>query len=182
MKFHLAIFSKFRFLINKIPVFSAPTLIALTCLPLNAAVPNATIAANSTSNCFTTNGAAPSCTLQSWGIDLNDHTGYRWAVNGGTGGSAQVYFRVATLTGTRSMSIWANGRSIAVPPATKTVVSTSSTQSPRPAGSEIGPLNVSLNSGNNTVELRDTEGTAELDVIQLRVVGTSSTSSSSGLN
>lgn len=104
-----------------------------------------------------------SCTQESWGIDLNGDTGYRWVVAGGAeGGGANLFVKVASPTGTRAMGLLVNGSQVAI-------VSTNPTQSPRPSGSELGPFFAILGPGNNTIELADNRGTAELDVHHLRV-------------
>ncbi|KYF86627.1 hypothetical protein BE20_00305 [Sorangium cellulosum] len=102
------------------------------------------------------------CTNESWGVDLNDNTGFVWNVAGGAGGNADLYVKIAVLSQTRAMSLWLNGSQIAV-------VTSNATESPRPTGKELGPFPVTLQAGNNTVELRDTQGTAEFDVHSLRV-------------
>lgn len=103
------------------------------------------------------------CSAQSWGVDLNEGAGYLWNVDGGTGGNASLYIRVAVPSGQRSMGMWVNGTKIGV-------LTTTSTLSPRFGGAEHGPFAVSLTAGNNTVELRDSESTGELDVHQVRIV------------
>ncbi|WP_437571619.1 hypothetical protein [Sorangium sp. So ce542] len=102
------------------------------------------------------------CTNESWGVDLNDNTGFVWSVAGGAGGGADLYVKIAVPSQTRAMSLWLNGSQIAV-------VTSTATESPRPTGKELGPFPVTLQAGNNTVELRDTQGTAEFDVHSLRV-------------
>ncbi|AUX29028.1 MULTISPECIES: hypothetical protein [Sorangium] len=102
------------------------------------------------------------CTNESWGVDLNDNTGFAWSVAGGAGGNADLYVKIAVLSQTRAMSLWLNGSQIAV-------ITSTATESPRPTGKELGPFPVTLQAGNNTVELRDTQGTAEFDVHSLRV-------------
>ena len=104
--------------------------------------------------------------LSSGGIDLNEGAGFLWnAVDGGTGGSAKLYLTLSSYTGTRAMSLWVNNVRVAT-------LSTNSTTSPRPAGSEFAPITVNLVAGkNNNIEIRDTEGTLELDAIRLRVGG-----------
>ncbi|WP_437730186.1 hypothetical protein [Sorangium sp. So ce1335] len=106
------------------------------------------------------------CTNESWGVDLNDNTGFSWSVAGGAGGGADLYVKVAVLSQTRAMSLWLNGTQIAV-------ITSTATESPRPTGKELGPFPVTLQAGANTVELRDTQGTAEFDVHSLRVEPTS---------
>jgi hypothetical protein len=103
------------------------------------------------------------CTDQTWGIDVNANTGHLWSASGGeNGGPAKLYVKVASPSGTRSMGLTLNGTSVGV-------VTTTSTASPRPTGSELGPFNVTLLSGSNTVELLDNQGTAELDVHSVRI-------------
>lgn len=102
------------------------------------------------------------CTNESWGIDLNDNTGFIWNVPGNTSGDADLYVKIAVLSQTRAMSLWLNGNQIAV-------ITSNSTESPRPSGKEFGPFSVSLQTGNNTVEVRDNQGTMEFDVHSLRV-------------
>ena len=75
----------------------------------------------------------------------------------------QPYFKVASASGTRSMGVTLDGAPVGV-------VTASSSTSPRPTGSELGPINVTLIPGSNSVELVDNQGTAELDVHYLRVV------------
>ncbi|WP_437302666.1 hypothetical protein [Sorangium sp. So ce388] len=106
------------------------------------------------------------CTNESWGVDLNDNTGFAWSVAGGAGGGADLYVKVAVLSQTRAMSLWLNGSQISV-------ITTTATASPRPSGNELGPFPVTLQAGTNTVELRDTQGTAEFDVHSVRVEPTS---------
>ncbi|WP_437284293.1 hypothetical protein [Sorangium sp. So ce406] len=106
------------------------------------------------------------CTNESWGVDLNDNTGFSWSVAGGAGGGADLYVKVAVLSQTRAMSLWLNGSQISV-------ITTTATESPRPTGKEFGPFPVTLLAGTNTVELRDTQGTTEFDVHSLRVEPTS---------
>lgn len=96
-------------------------------------------------------------------IDLNEGTGYKWVVAGGTGGSARLTFTVASPGGTRSMSLWIND--VRVPNAN---VSMSVTNGPRGTGAEVD-LNGVLLPGENTVELRDTQNTMELDIFSLSV-------------
>jgi uncharacterized repeat protein (TIGR03806 family) len=121
-------------------------------------------------------GTLVNCTAQTWGIDLNGDTGFRWSgVQGGAGGNADLYFTVASPSGSRSMSIWINGVENAV-------LTTTITASPRPAGSTFGPFGVTLTAGStNTIELRDTEGTAEFDVHHLVVANAPIDNSSSSL-
>ncbi|WP_438015624.1 hypothetical protein WMF18_32820 [Sorangium sp. So ce315] len=107
------------------------------------------------------------CTNESWGVDLNDNTGFIWNVAGGAGGDVDLYVKIAVLSQTRAMSLWLNGSQISV-------ITSNATESPRPSGKEIGPFSVTLQAGNNTVELRDTQGTAEFDVHSLRVEPASS--------
>ncbi len=114
--------------------------------------------AASTTNCT----GAGNCSMEQWGIDLNGDTGYQWIVAGGTGGVADLYLEVAVNTGTRAMGLFVNGVEV-------DVISSTATQSPRPEGSEFGPFTITLNPGNNTVELMDNQGTEELDVHFLRV-------------
>jgi hypothetical protein len=121
-------------------------------------VPEQRYGATNTADCT---GAAD-CTQETWGIDLNAGTGYRWTVSGGTGGTASLYFGVASNTGTRSMGLLVNGTQTAV-------LTTSAAQAPRPTGTELGPFVVTLNPGNNTIELADNQNTNELDVQYLRV-------------
>ncbi|WP_437834200.1 hypothetical protein [Sorangium sp. So ce1153] len=102
------------------------------------------------------------CTNESWGIDLNDNTGFIWNVSGSIGSDVDLYVKVAVPSQTRAMSLWLNGSQISV-------ITSTATESPRPSGREFGPFSVTLQAGNNTVELRDTQGTAELDVHSLRV-------------
>lgn len=141
--------------------------VRLVGLPVSAPppndIPNATYSAASVGTAGCTGTGA--CTLQSWGIDLNEGAGFRWTVNGGpgSGGQAQLYLKVASPSGNRSMSLWVNNVRVGT-------VTANSTQAPRPAGSEYGPFLVNLTGGNNTVEVRDTEGSAELDVHSVRVV------------
>ncbi|WP_437685300.1 hypothetical protein [Sorangium sp. So ce176] len=106
------------------------------------------------------------CTNESWGVDLNDNTGFSWSVAGGAGGGADLYVKVAVLSQTRAMSLWLNGTQISV-------ITATSVDSPRPTGKEFGPFPVTLLAGTNTVELRDTQGTAEFDVHSVRVEPTS---------
>jgi len=123
------------------------------CPPVEVNLP-----ANSTAACT---GAA-ACTLESWGIDLNADTGYGWNVDGGAnGGTANLFFRVAAFTGTRSMGIQVNGTQFGI-------ITANSTDSPRPEGDEFGPFFVPLNAGNNVVALVDNQGTVELDAHYLR--------------
>ena len=96
------------------------------------------------------------------GIDLNDNTGYKWTVP--TAGEADIYFNLASLSGTRKMRIKINGVS-------GSIITISNTSAPRNNnGTSFGPYRVSLTASSNTVELTDTEGTAEFDVYSLRVV------------
>ena len=96
------------------------------------------------------------------GIDLNDNTGYKWTVP--TAGEADIYFNVASLSGTRKMRIKVNGVS-------GSVITISDASAPRNNnGTSFGPYRVALNAASNTVELTDTEGTAEFDVYALKVV------------
>jgi hypothetical protein len=126
---------------------------------LQIAPPEALMPANSAGACT---GAAD-CTVETWGVDLNGGTGYLWNVDGGaTGGPAELFLGVAVPNGNRAMGLLVNGAPV-------TVISTNATDSPRPAGKEFGPFAVTLNPGNNIVELVDDQGTAELDVHYLRV-------------
>lgn len=125
-------------------------------------VPDATYNASSVGTAGCT--GAGNCTLESWGIDLNEGTGFQWTVDGGTGGNAEMYLTVATPSSTRAMSVWLNGQYIGV-------ISTNPNEAPRPTGKEFGPFVVDMNAGNNTVELRDTEGLAEFDAHNVRIVG-----------
>ncbi|HYJ07479.1 MAG TPA: choice-of-anchor Q domain-containing protein, partial [Polyangiaceae bacterium] len=122
------------------------------------APPESFLPANSSSVCT----GAGNCTVESWGVDLNADTGYLWNVDGGTGGSAELFLGVASPSGTRAMGLRVNGTQVAV-------ISANSGASPRPTGSEFGAYAVTLNPGNNTVELVDNQGTAELDAHYLRV-------------
>lgn len=127
----------------------------------------ATYPANSTTSCT----GPKNCTLESWGIDLNDNTGYSWQVSAAQASAASVYIKAASLSGTRSMSLWVNNTRVAT-------LSINSTTAPRPTGAELSAVSVQLISGNNTIELRDTENTSEFDVHQLRVETAYSSSSS----
>jgi hypothetical protein len=115
---------------------------------------------------------AENCTRMPWGIALNSDTGFTWHVNGGdTGGTAYLYLRIAVpKSGKRAMSLTVND-------ATMVTVKTNFARSPRPTGTEFGPLAVNLNAGDNVVKLLDTEGTAEFDVHYLRVQDASVNSS-----
>ncbi len=126
----------------------------------------ATYPANSTTSCT----GPKNCTLESWGIDLNDNTGYSWQVSAAQASAASVYIKAASLSGTRSMSLWVNNTRVAT-------LSINSTTAPRPTGAELSAVSVQLISGNNTIELRDTENTSEFDVHHLRVETTGSSSS-----
>lgn len=110
------------------------------------------------------------CTQESWGVDLNDNTGYQWQISAGQTTNANLYIKVASLSGSRSMSLWVNNARIAT-------LTTNSTASPRPTGTELGSYPAQLNSGTNTIEIRDTENTTEFDVHHLRVETVSSSSS-----
>lgn len=103
-----------------------------------------------------------SCTNESWGVDLNGNTGFIWNVASNTAGNADLYVKIAVLSQTRAMSLWLNGSQISV-------ITSTAAESPRPSGKEFGPFSVALQAGNNTVELRDTQGTTEFDVHSLRV-------------
>lgn len=101
-------------------------------------------------------------TLPLTGIDLNDNAGYKWTVP--TAGEADIYFNLASLSGTRKMRIKVNGVS-------GSVITISDTSAPRNNnGTQFGPYRVSLTASSNTVELTDTEGTTEFDVYALKVV------------
>ncbi len=96
------------------------------------------------------------------GIDLNDNTGYKWTVP--TAGEADIYFNVGSLSGTRKMRIKINGQN-------GSVITISNTTAPRNNnGTSFGPYRVSLTAASNTIELADSEGTAEFDVYALKVV------------
>lgn len=138
-----------------------------TALLIGATAQAATYPANSTSNCT----GPKNCTLESWGIDLNDNTGYSWQISAAQASAANVYVKVASLSGSRSMSLWVNNANVAT-------LSTNSTTAPRPTGAELSAVSVQLISGTNTIELRDTENTTEFDVHHLRVETVSSSSSS----
>lgn len=124
-------------------------------------VPDATYPQTGVSACT----GAKNCTNAGAYVDLNADTGYAWTVAGGNGGRANLYFKVSSATGTRSMSLWRNGVN------TGLIVSATDATAPRPAGAEVGPFAVTLVSGNNVIELRDTQGTNELDVYAVRVDG-----------
>ena len=100
------------------------------------------------------------CTEESWGIDLNNNTGYQWQIDGGTGGASDLRLKLGALSGNRSMSLWVNNQKL-------TTIHVSSNEAPRGTGKEYGPFAATLNSGTNTVELRDTENSAEFDVFYL---------------
>lgn len=104
------------------------------------------------------------CVVQSWGVDLNQNTGYQWSPVAGAGNIAELYVTTASASGTRSMSLWANDTLV-------TVLTINKKDAKRPKGNEFGPFHVMLLPGNNnTVELRDTESSSELDAIAIRVV------------
>lgn len=136
-------------------------------LLIGTTVQAATYPANSTNNCT----GPKNCTLESWGIDLNDNTGYSWQVSAAQASAASVYIKAASLSGSRSMSLWVNNTKVAT-------LSVNSTTAPRPTGAELSAVSVQLISGTNTIELRDTENTTEFDVHHLRVETTTSSSSS----
>ncbi|CAA6692438.1 MULTISPECIES: LamG-like jellyroll fold domain-containing protein [unclassified Lentimonas] len=73
-----------------------------------------------------------------------------WTVNA-EGGSEALEFRIKVPSSTRSMGVFVNDSQVGV-------VSSSSTTW------EAQTVSAVLNSGTNTIELRDSEGTAELDV------------------
>lgn len=102
------------------------------------------------------------CTQETWGVDLNDNTGYRWTVARGLEGASTLSFKLASLSGTRKMSLWVNGEKVRV-------IEISSSAAPRPTGNTFGPYPVFLSRGNNQIELRDTEGTTEFDIHQLEI-------------
>lgn len=105
------------------------------------------------------------CVAHSWGIALQNKTGYAWEqIEGGSGGEANIYIKAASPGGIRSMSVWVNDVII-------DVITVSKKISRRPHGSEFGPYVAYLNAGpNNKVELRDTESSPGLDVIGVRVI------------
>jgi YD repeat-containing protein len=131
-------------------------------VPAPSPVPSATYSASAVGTAGCTGSA--NCTLESWGVDLNEGSGFRWTVNGGTGGQAQLYVKVAAATSTRSMSLWVNNVRVGT-------ITANPNEAPRPVGKEYGPLVVQLGAGNNTVELRDTEGQGEFDAHSVRLVG-----------
>ncbi len=100
------------------------------------------------------------CTEESWGVDLNGGTGYRWSVDGGIGGISNLNFKLGSLSGSRSMSLWVNNQRIST-------ITVGAADAPRGIGKEYGPYNATLNRGQNSVELRDTENTDEFDVFYL---------------
>jgi hypothetical protein len=107
---------------------------------------------------------AKNCVVQPWGVDLNRDTGFAWHVQGGTGGIANIYVRIAVPTwGTRAMRMTVNG-------VTTATIRADFTNSPREkGGSEMGPYTVNLNAGDNVIQLHDSEGTTEFDVLSVRV-------------
>lgn len=146
-------------------------ILSAVLLIVGATAQAATYPANSTNNCT----GPKNCTLESWGIDLNDNTGYAWQVSVTQASAANVYIKAASLSGTRAMSLWVNNIRVAT-------LSINSTTAPRPTGTELSAVSVQLISGTNTIELRDTENTTEFDAHHLRVetaVAPSSSSSSS---
>lgn len=110
-----------------------------------------------------------SCTNESWGVDLNTNTGFRWYISSDAVSEAEAFFTLAVPSQSRAMSLWVNGSRV-------NTVTTSAVESPRPNGKELGPFSVTLQAGSNAVELRDTEGTMEFDVHKLRIEPKQSTS------
>lgn len=116
--------------------------------------------ANSTDGCT----GRKKCVVQPWGVDLNQNTGYQWSAVTGAENIVDLYVTTSSASGTRSMSLWANDTLV-------TVLTINKKDAKRPKGNEFGPFPVMLLPGdNNTVELRDTESSSELDAIAIRVV------------
>ena len=101
------------------------------------------------------------CTDEGEWMDLNGDTGFRWTIAGGTGGSIRLSVKAGALSGTRSMSLWVNGAEVGI-------VTVESSWAPRGTGAEVH-LPAFLQPGDNVIELKDTEGTMELDLYHLRV-------------
>lgn len=101
------------------------------------------------------------CTDEGDWIDLNEDTGFKWTIAGGTGGSIRLSVKAGALSGTRSMSLWVNGNEVGV-------ITVESSWAPRGTGAEVH-LPAFLQPGDNVIELKDTEGTMELDLFYLRV-------------
>lgn len=101
------------------------------------------------------------CTAASYGIDLNEGAGYSWSAPITQSGKFKLFFRISVASGTRKMGVWVNNTKV-------NVLSATSTDSPRTSGREI-EISATLNSGTNSIELRDSEGTLEFDAFHLRV-------------
>lgn len=101
------------------------------------------------------------CTDEGDWMDLNEDTGFKWTIAGGTGGSIRLSVKAGALSGTRSMSLWVNGSEVGI-------VTVESSWAPRGTGAEVH-LPAFLQPGDNVIELKDTEGTMELDLFYLRV-------------
>lgn len=111
-----------------------------------------------------TNGCiwSANCTEETWGIDLNGNTGYRWNISSSDSRTKEIYLKLSALSSTRKMSLWINGQQAST-------ISINATDAPRPEGQEVGPFEANLVTGNNVIELRDTEDSMEFDVHYLRL-------------
>ncbi|MGL1935599.1 MAG: cellulase family glycosylhydrolase [Fibrobacterales bacterium] len=128
-------------------------------------VPSATYSASSDAGGPGVSGCTGSknCSGMSGGVDLNGNTGYMLEVAGGDfGGTAELFARISIPSSSRAMSLWLNNQFVYR-------IASNSSASPRPSGREFGPFTINLLPGTNTVEFRDTEGTAEFDILNVRI-------------
>ena len=81
-----------------------------------------------------------------------------------------MFVKAASASGTRSMNLFMNGFQFAR-------ITANATDNPRPTGTEFGSFLVEIAPGDNTLELKDDLGTA--DVLQMRTNNPSRTSPTS---
>ncbi|MBV6647121.1 MAG: fibronectin type III domain-containing protein [Cyclobacteriaceae bacterium] len=91
-------------------------------------------------------------------VDGNAGFNISWTYSASSSGNHDLDFSVAAPSGTRTMGVFVNN----------SPVGTISTSAPRYSW-EIQSVTANLNSGSNTIELRDTEGASEPDVDYLEV-------------
>ena len=111
-------------------------------------------------NASYTGGALTSSASASNGqfVDGNGGFNISWSYNAASAGQATIKFAVAAPSGTRKLGVFVNNSKVGV----------LSTSAPRYNWEELA-FTANLVSGNNTIELRDTESAAEPDVDYVKI-------------
>ncbi|MGB3619673.1 MAG: G8 domain-containing protein [Catalinimonas sp.] len=94
-------------------------------------------------------------------VDLNTNGSLSWSYQAPQAGSQTLSFAIIAPSGSRSMGVFVNNSKVGV-------ISTTN----RRFDWDVESVQAGLNQGSNQIELRDSEGTPELDVDYLEVSGT----------